>query len=118
MRHDPTPDGLRERAKADRRQRILDAVRRYLRGGVAELSTARTGESVATLYNLIGNRSSTAWSTARGMERMLCRYPSTARRRIRAYVKQPGATSPRASRCAPRRSRFSSVRWRSARATR
>ena len=51
--------GLRERAKADRRQRILDAVLAILcEEGLPALSTARisarAGVSVATLYNLIG----------------------------------------------------------------
>lgn len=55
----PTLNGLRERTKADRRQRILDAVLAILcEEGLPALSTARisarTGVSVATLYNLIG----------------------------------------------------------------
>jgi AcrR family transcriptional regulator len=55
----PTLNGLRERAKADRRQRILDAVLAILcEEGLPALSTARisarAGVSVATLYNLIG----------------------------------------------------------------
>jgi len=51
--------GARERAKADRRQRIFDAVLAILcEEGLPALSTARIGAraglSVATLYNLIG----------------------------------------------------------------
>ena len=51
--------GLRERSKAQRRQRIFDAVLAILcEDGLAGLSTARisarAGVSVATLYNLIG----------------------------------------------------------------
>jgi len=51
--------GPRERAKADRRQRIFDAVLAILcEEGLTALSTARisarAGLSVATLYNLIG----------------------------------------------------------------
>ena len=50
----PALRGLRERAKADRRQRILDAVLAILcEGGLPALSTARIGAragvSVATL---------------------------------------------------------------------
>lgn len=53
--------GLRERGKLERRQRILDAAAELLvRGGVDALSmrslSERAGLSVPTIYNLIGSR--------------------------------------------------------------
>ena len=55
-----TNGGLRERNKAERRERILDAARALLREGpdrlTAERVAERAGVAPATVYNLVGRR--------------------------------------------------------------
>ena len=56
-----TPDTQRERAKADRRQRIIDATCALLRAhGLDDVSgkqiAARAGVSLSTVYNLFGSK--------------------------------------------------------------